>query len=366
MRVSVIIPTWNRMAFLQEAIVSVLEQKYSDWEVIVIDDASSDGTWAWLNSLRDPRIRVFRMEEHRERSAARNRGLREAQGERMLFLDDDDHLERHALVYLSDVLDQNPDAVASVGARLYFDDHGIRNKFRLSHWRVKRVIWPDVLLGFVPGQGEALIQRAAIVAAGAWNESLSAAEDHDLWLRLAKIGPVVITPRIVLRVRMHAAQTQFTGVRHMEQKFRAEFVSRLPIGERILGERFHQAQRAATAGSIAFSRGRHRKACGFFLASIFKAPRLLISSVSGPTLLSLLAKAAFGIVFGRRGTAFFRRIKARLKSNSHFANDPFNVTKLLPAKMEVQGHGRTQLTELPSDENNLGRKPMLKSSRSPR
>jgi FkbM family methyltransferase len=306
------------------------------------------------------------MEEQRERSAARNRGLQEAQGDRILFLDDDDHLEGHALVYLSNLLDQHPDAVAAVGARLYFDDHGTRHKFSLSPWRVKCVIWPDVLLGFVPGQGEALIQKAAILAAGVWNENLSAAEDHDFWLRLAKAGPVVITPRTVLRLRMHAAQTLFTGVRRVEQQFRAQFVSQLPIGERILGERFHQAQRAATAGSIAFSRGRYRRACLFFFASIVKAPRLLISSVSGPIVLSLLARSALGIVCGRRGTTFFRRMKARLKSNSYFANDPYDIKKPVAAQMAAQGHGWSQLTEPPSDLGILGRKPPSKTTRSPR
>lgn len=339
MKVSVIIPTRNRLAFLREAVASVQVQRYLNWEAIIIDDASTDGTWEWLVSLHDPRIQAFRMEEHRERSAARNRGLRAAQGERVLFLDDDDQLDAHALLHLSKALDGHPDAIAAVGGRLYFDDRGTRLKFRLSRWRVKRVFWPDVLLGFVPGQGEALIQKAAIVSVGSWNESLSVAEDHDLWLRLARAGPVIIMPAIVLHLRMHAGQTRFTGVRHVEQRFRADFVGRLPPSNRLLGEHLHQAQRAATGGSIAFSRRQYRRACGLFLDSILKAPRLLISPVSGPAVLSLFARSALGLVWGRRGMAFLRKLKARLKSNLYFGNRRYHVTKPSDAQIEVQREG---------------------------
>ena len=339
MKVSVIIPTRNRLPFLREAVASVQLQGYPNWEAIIVDDASTDSTWEWLASLRDPRIQAFRMEERRERSAARNRGLRAAQGERVLFLDDDDRLEAQALLHLSTALDQHPDAIAAVGGRLYFDDRGTRHKFRMSRWRVKRVFWPDVLLGFVPGQGEALIQKATIVSVGSWNESLSVGEDHDLWLRLARVGPVVITPEIVLHLRMHAGQTQFTGVRHVEQQFRAEFVGRLPPGDRMLGERLHQAQRAATGGSIAFSRGRCRRACGFFVDSILKAPRLLTSPVSGPALLSLMARSALGMVCGRRGMAFFRKIKVRLRSNSYFGNYPYHASEPSDTRRAGQREG---------------------------
>jgi GT2 family glycosyltransferase len=339
MKVSVIIPTRNRLAFLREAVASVQAQAHSDWEAIIIDDASTDGTSEWLASLRDPRIRTFRMEEHRERSAARNRGLRAAQGERVLFLDDDDRLEKHALLHLSAALDKHPDAVAAVGGRLYFDDRGTGHKFRLCRWGVKLAFWPDILLGFVPGQGEALIQKSTIVSVGSWNEGLAAAEDHELWLRLAQAGPVVITPAIVLDLRMHGGQTRFAGVRHVEQRFRAEFVGRLPPGDRLLGERLHQAQRAATGGSIAFSRGQYRRACGFYLDSILKAPRLLISPVSGPAVLSLLARSAFGMVCGRRGFVFLRKLKARLKSSLYFGNGPDRVTKPSDAQTEAEREG---------------------------
>ena len=167
--------------------------------------------------------------------------------------------------------------------------------------------------------------KAALVAAGGWNESLTAAEDHDLWLRLARIGPVVITPEIVFHLRTHAAQTQFNGIRHLEQQLRTEFVRRLPPAEQALGEHFHQAQRSATVGSFAFSRGRYRKACAFCLGSILKAPRLLRSPISALPILSLLVRSAAGMVCGAWGMACLRRMKVRLKSDQGLGNDSRQV-----------------------------------------
>src|SRR5947208_15659485 len=91
--VSAVIPTRNRLGFLQEAVESARRQTYANWELIVVDDASEDGTWVWLCSLNDLRIRTFRLEHRSERSIARNQGLSKARGEFALFLDDDDLLQ---------------------------------------------------------------------------------------------------------------------------------------------------------------------------------------------------------------------------------------------------------------------------------
>lgn len=86
---SIVVPTHNRLALLQRAIQSVERQTYTDFELIVIDDGSSDGTANWLATLTDPRIRSIRHDSPRGASAARNAGLRAAR-ELIAFLDDDD------------------------------------------------------------------------------------------------------------------------------------------------------------------------------------------------------------------------------------------------------------------------------------
>ena len=93
---SIVIPTYNRADLLKRAMGSVLEQTWSDWELIVIDDASTDDTPAVLAACCDPRVRSLRNDPNRERSASRNRGIEAAEGEYICFLDSDDlYLPRH-------------------------------------------------------------------------------------------------------------------------------------------------------------------------------------------------------------------------------------------------------------------------------
>jgi len=106
--VSVVIATRNRSALLAEAVRSVLAQTGVRWELLVVDDASTDGTWAYLEALRGPSVRGLRLEIHGERSAARNLGLAEARAPYVMFLDDDDLLRKGALQVLCGPWTSNP------------------------------------------------------------------------------------------------------------------------------------------------------------------------------------------------------------------------------------------------------------------
>ncbi|MBV8385762.1 MAG: glycosyltransferase family 2 protein, partial [Acidimicrobiia bacterium] len=114
------------MPLLREAVASVLAQEHVEWELLVVDDASSDGTSAWVESVGDERVRSIRLDAHVERSAARNRGFAAATAPTVLFLDDDDRLRPSALGNLSSALDGSPLAVAAFGAKEVFDGTGHR------------------------------------------------------------------------------------------------------------------------------------------------------------------------------------------------------------------------------------------------
>src|SRR5215470_8377417 len=106
-RVTVIIPTFNRVAYLGEAIRSVLTQTSTDFELIVVDDGSTDGTSAMLNSTHDPRLRCQR-QSHRGISAAMNAGIRAAQGVYLARLDSDDVWRPEMLQTATALLDARP------------------------------------------------------------------------------------------------------------------------------------------------------------------------------------------------------------------------------------------------------------------
>ena len=107
-RVSVIIPTYNRAVFIADAIQSVLTQTYSDFEIIIVDDGSTDNTREVVGGFNDSRIKYI-YQENQWAAAARNNGIRASNGEYLSFLDSDDILMENALKKGIQILDEHPE-----------------------------------------------------------------------------------------------------------------------------------------------------------------------------------------------------------------------------------------------------------------
>jgi glycosyltransferase involved in cell wall biosynthesis len=103
---SVIIPVYNRIGRIDQAVESVLAQTFTDFELIIVDDCSTDGTWEHISKYTDPRIRVFRNERNSERCATRNRAIELSQGRYITFLDSDDHHLPHHLEALHGLISE--------------------------------------------------------------------------------------------------------------------------------------------------------------------------------------------------------------------------------------------------------------------
>lgn len=309
MNVSVVIPTYNRLAFLKESVSSVESQSYTNWELIVVDDATDDGTSDYLRTLSDPRVRVIRMEQHSERSTARNRGLQEAVAESVLFLDDDDRLRRRALARLVSALEEHPLAVASVGARVVFGERGYSPRSQHPHFQHKLDARLDVLFMWIPAQGQALIKKSALLRVGGWKKNMALAEDHELWLRLVGLGPVITIPDIVVEVRAHAGQTPRTGIPGRTSDFRSAFVQKLPSELREQGKRTYEAFRCNRAGQTAFGLGDYRLSLKLYTRIICRAPFLLGSPLSRPHILQHFFKSLSRSLFGASAVELVRRIK---------------------------------------------------------
>jgi hypothetical protein len=286
-RVTVVIPTRNRRRLLAEALESVERQSFPDWEIVVVDDASDDETWRWLERRRNARLRPVRLDRRSERSVARNRGLREARGEYVLFLDDDDRLLSRALELLHRPLRRRPDAVAAVGANVRFEPNGRRE--RATHPRIgfTRMIWPDVLAGWDSGSGQALFRAERVREAGGWNEDLSYWELGDLWFRVSRLGPVAFVPATVLELRLHPGQTPPnppTG------DPRPDLVNLLPARDRERGARLTDARRLVHEGDDARFANQHARALGCYLRAVGTAPLLIRSPLTRHDLAGNMAR----------------------------------------------------------------------------
>jgi glycosyltransferase involved in cell wall biosynthesis len=231
--VSVIIPTRNRRGLLPDAIDSVLSQRGEDHELLVVDDDSTDDTWAYLETLSAPTIRTFRLHPHGERSAACNFGLAQARGPFVMFLHDDDFLWPSALATLTAALREEPDAVAAVGARWdWFCEEGYQRRDAHPHVARTRFLFDDLLFGWSAVSGQSLYRTELVREVGGFRTDLNIGEDRDLWLRLARLGPVALRPEIVMTYRWHAGQWRPENVQAIRERIARHAIRALPRDRR--------------------------------------------------------------------------------------------------------------------------------------
>ena len=177
-QISIVIPTHNRRVLLEETLNSITSQGFKDWECIVIDDASTVDSWEYLQAISDERFNCFHFDQGRERSSARNYGLRQAQGTYILFLDDDDLLPGHALDLHINNIESHPDAFCSIGSSQLFWADGTTKNWIATRSHTLRDITREILFGWIPVSGQCLGRKQNIDAIGGWKENMNYAEDH--------------------------------------------------------------------------------------------------------------------------------------------------------------------------------------------
>jgi glycosyltransferase involved in cell wall biosynthesis len=200
-RVSVVIPTHNRAHLIQRALRSVLEQTVQDWECFVVDDGSVDDTESVVRAIGDARVQYLRHPVNRGGSAARNTGIRAAQGKWVGFLDSDDEwlprkLERQlAQLEASELPDL---ALVYSGFTTVRGDSETPPTAPVYRGRVFDQLLRSNVIG---STSLALVRRDVLLALGGFDEALPAKQDVDLWLRLARDHQVDFVPEPL--VRMH-------------------------------------------------------------------------------------------------------------------------------------------------------------------
>ncbi|EGK69809.1 LOW QUALITY PROTEIN: Glycosyltransferase [Methyloversatilis universalis FAM5] len=203
--VSIIMPCYNAAAHLARSVGSVQAQTFDDWELVAIDDGSGDDTAARLAAMAadDPRIRVF-TQPNGGVSRARNRGLSEARGRCIAFLDADDDWHPDFLARMTGALRAEPDAVLAYC--------GWQN-IGLSGGRAQPFVPPDYE---TPDKREKLFagcrwpihatltRREAVTAAGGFDTALKNAEDYAMWLRIAGRAPITRVAEVLAFYHFHS------------------------------------------------------------------------------------------------------------------------------------------------------------------
>jgi alpha-1,3-rhamnosyl/mannosyltransferase len=180
--VSVCIPTYNRELLLKEALDSVFAQTYRDFEVVIVDDGSTDGTRQMLRRY-GYKVRYCRQENAGD-AAARNKLIELARGRYISFLDSDDLLYPDALEKMVGAMPQNAENVVVYGPYAAIDEHGDslrRRRRKLYSGRITKYLFEDILVH----PSGSLFPKRVLVQAGGFDSSLSVCSDYDLWLRLS-------------------------------------------------------------------------------------------------------------------------------------------------------------------------------------
>ena len=196
--VSVIIPTYNRGWILKEAIDSVLAQEFIDYELIVVDDGSTDDTRAILDSYG--RDIIVLAQANKGVSAARNRGIAESRAQLVAFLDSDDLWLPQKLTRQVSFFKSNPAALIGQTEETWVRN-GVRVNPKKRHQKLSGMIFEPSLDLCLVSPSAVMIRKALFDTIGTFDESLPACEDYDLWLRVGCRYPVFLIdePLIIKR-----------------------------------------------------------------------------------------------------------------------------------------------------------------------
>jgi glycosyltransferase involved in cell wall biosynthesis len=201
--ISVIIPAYNCAETINETIDSVLSQTFIDFELLIINDGSTDATLNVISQVKDLRIKVFSY-TNAGGNVSRNRGINHAVGEFISFLDADDIWTPDKLATQLQALKENPTTKVAYSWTDYIDENG---KFVSSgtHISLNGNVYEQLLVkNFLENGSNPLICKDALLAVGGFDESLVAGQDWDMWLRLAREFNFVAVPYVQILYRISA------------------------------------------------------------------------------------------------------------------------------------------------------------------
>ena len=245
---SVVIPVYNRRELVGRAIRSVLTQQGVDFEVIVVDDASDDGTSEQVREEFGDVVRIVSMEENRGVSAARNRGIAAAAGEWIALLDSDDEWLPNKLVCQAAALRESGLLVC------HTDEIWIRNGVRVNPHKHHQKYGGDIFLQALPlcvmSPSSIAIHRQVFADVGMFDECLPACEDYELWLRITcRYEVSYLAEKLIRKYGGHA--DQLSQAHYAMDRFRVYALDKLLREEPHLA-----ADRAAAARTMLLHKAR--------------------------------------------------------------------------------------------------------------
>lgn len=238
--VSVIIPSYNRLGYLREAIESVLHQTYLNLEILIVDDGSTDETREYVAGLAGEQTGIVYIPlKHTGLIAAvRNAGLREANGEYIAFLDSDDLWCRDKIEKQLRVMKGSHATWVCSNAYVLHDDAGSAKK--LLHKPTDFVsgnVTEKIILKYFVVSSSVILHRSILDTSGVFDETVKRCEDHEYFLRVSMTNSLAAIPEPLVYYRVHATQKTFDP---KEDLFRQTTIS-LDVFDSKSHKRYHNA-----------------------------------------------------------------------------------------------------------------------------
>ena len=258
--VSVIIPTYNRGWILKETLNSVLAQDFTNFELIVVDDGSTDNTQDILNSYKENIIVL--QQNNKGVSAARNMGITSASGRFIAFLDSDDLWLPKKLSIQVDFFNANTDALICQTEEIWVRN-GIRVNPKKRHKKLSGNIFEPSLYLCLVSPSAVMIRHSLFEKTGMFNETLPACEDYDMWLRVSCRDPVYLIdiPLIIKRGGHSDQLSKSSGLdRYRIQSLKKIIASNLLTEKQKAAARKAMQEKCTIYANGCLKRGRKKKA----------------------------------------------------------------------------------------------------------
>ncbi len=316
--VSVIIPAYNAAATLGETLQSVLAQTFSDFEIIVVDDGSSDETGAIVQQTQDQRIRLLTT-TNGGAAIARNRGIEQATGELITFLDADDLWTAEKLQDQVAALQAHPEADVVYSWTDYIDPSGQRlygGAYTRHQGNVYAALFQQ---NFIENGSNLMVRATALQRVGLFDPDLASVHDWDLWLRLAlqSVFVVVPKPQILYRVMPQSISSNFVRQECNTLKVIQGAVARSPeqLTPHLNASLSHLYQYLTFRSlSLGHTRRQYLDSLRFWLLAIRYRPQLLRQRTK--LMAITLAKTLLGLLISPR------RLHSRLHRQSNPQSNP--------------------------------------------
>ncbi len=233
-RVSVLLTCYNHIRFLPEALAGVTAQTFTDYEIIAIDDGSTDGTRDWLSNCDVPMTRIFN-EQNLGTYGSLNVALQAASGEFIAILNDDDVWRPEKLARQVAVMDAHPHVGIVHTDGDFIDGDGNVIPGSPLGFAFPRFETGDILAGLLYENkiiaSAALVRRQALLDLGGFNEAYFGSGDWEMWLRVCELWAAGFVPEPLTRYRVHGANAshKLERIWKDDQKLREWIVSREPI-----------------------------------------------------------------------------------------------------------------------------------------